>query len=575
MGNDFYLFAPIEKIDEEKRTVAGWATTDQIDKQNEVVDYNGSKEAFNNWQGNIREMHEAKAVGKAIEINPNDDTKKIWVKAYISKGAEDTWEKIKDGVLTGFSIGGQTVDKVQEVVKDLESGGSRNISRIIKYKLNELSLVDNPANPECSFALVKSIDGIPYQTEIVEDIKKIVITEASDPLSLEVKEHREKADSLVKKVLDTNELGQLSDDDFGVIRKSQKDSTITKQRLMPMPDKVHAVRALGIMDKYNLTNEEVNDVQNKAKEILGMAYESHAKNVNRGGNNVNIEGLEKKLEELTNVVTDLVSTVKKGFEGAYKPIEGSKSTTKGSTEDPNLGETAPKQPKAAADVDPQTQKPEGNYPVKDSEPEKASKTGDVDKASNPSESDLRTQEEIAAPVTKEGEDSRGDKYPGKHPATVDAQTQDPKGAYPAKGPVKVTKEYGTETERTTKEEHMTEEDDSKENQSSGDGFDSAGFPRQKKAVGSENDLTKLVHAVNSLRKRFDTIEDRMRQPKPRKFKVEKSNDETNTNDADQLTKDQALVKRWNVEGTKLTPDQERFKTELVDKILDSKFGKAL
>jgi hypothetical protein len=43
MPNDFKLYAPIEKIDLEKRTVAGWATTDEIDKQNEIVDYNGSK----------------------------------------------------------------------------------------------------------------------------------------------------------------------------------------------------------------------------------------------------------------------------------------------------------------------------------------------------------------------------------------------------------------------------------------------------------------------------------------------------------------------------------------------------
>jgi len=106
---DFRLFAPIEKINKEKRTVSGWATGEGIDKQDEVVSYDASKDAFSDWPGNIREMHEPRAVGKAIEIIPDDDARKVWVTAKISKGANDTWEKILDKTLTGFSIGGQRV----------------------------------------------------------------------------------------------------------------------------------------------------------------------------------------------------------------------------------------------------------------------------------------------------------------------------------------------------------------------------------------------------------------------------------------------------------------------------------
>jgi len=65
MGTRFRLLIPIEKIDKERRTVSGWATTESVDKQNEIVDYGASKKAFEDWHGNIREMHEPKAVGKA------------------------------------------------------------------------------------------------------------------------------------------------------------------------------------------------------------------------------------------------------------------------------------------------------------------------------------------------------------------------------------------------------------------------------------------------------------------------------------------------------------------------------
>ena len=273
--DNFTWYAPIVKVDEEKRTVSGWATTEQIDKQNEVVDYQGSKDAFSNWQGNIREMHEPKAVGKAVEVIPNDDQKRVWVSAYISKGANDTWQKIKEGILTGFSIGGQTVHKTAQIVKDMDTGGSRTVTRITKYRLNELSLVDNPANPGCSFTLVKSVDGIPYQTEIVEDSKKLIITEAEDPLKAEIHSHRDRADSLTKKVLDREELDKLTDSSFGVIRKYRKDETFITERLLPMSDKVHAVTALAIMEKYNLTPDEVEAVHKKAQAILGSAYQTH------------------------------------------------------------------------------------------------------------------------------------------------------------------------------------------------------------------------------------------------------------------------------------------------------------
>ncbi len=162
------FFIPITKIDRERRLVGGFATTEKLDKQNEVVDYEASRKAFGEWQGNLREMHEPKAVGRAIDIQEDNEGKRIYVTAKISKGAEDTWEKVKDGTLTGFSIGGQTLDKMSQIIKDTDTGESKQITRITKYKLNELSLVDNPANPDAQFELVKSgSKGRLIQTEIL------------------------------------------------------------------------------------------------------------------------------------------------------------------------------------------------------------------------------------------------------------------------------------------------------------------------------------------------------------------------------------------------------------------------
>jgi phage head maturation protease len=344
MMNDFTMYIPISKVDEETRTVGGWATTEEIDKQNEVVDYSGSKEAFSNWQGNIREMHEPKAVGKAVEILPSDEEKRVWVKAYISKGADDTWQKVREGILTGFSIGGQTVHKTAQIIKDTVSGSSKTVTRITKYRLNELSLVDNPANPGCSFTLVKNIDGVPMQTEIVEDTIKTLINEADDPLRDEVREHRDKADALIKKVLDSDEIEKLPDDHFGVIRKYKQGDNVIKQRLLPMNDKVHAVRTLSIMEKYNLTPDEATAVLKKAQGLLGAAFNTH---VNRGGetdvSNIDLTKFTETIESLVKRIESL----EKAFEGAHRPIPSAKELPVESTYTPAIGEAAPAEAGAA------------------------------------------------------------------------------------------------------------------------------------------------------------------------------------------------------------------------------------
>jgi len=549
MTNDFSLYVPIAKVNLEKRTVAGWATTEEIDKQNEIVDYAGSRDAFANWQGNIREMHEPKAVGKAVEIIPNDPDKKVWVEAYISKGAEDTWQKVKEGILTGFSIGGQTMHKTTQIVKDMTTGGSRTVSRITKYRLNELSLVDNPANPGCSFTLVKSVDGVPFQTEIVEDIKKFVITEAEDPLKSEIDEHRSKADSLIKKVLDRDELDKLGDDHFGIIRKSERNGVITKERLIPMPDKVHAVRALEILDKYNLSVEENETIHKKAQEILGAAYDTY--NQNRGGENkVSKEAIDKLTEVITGLVKRLDS-LEKSFEGAFKPVPGAKEVPSEATYKPELGESAPAKAGAADDV--QTQDPDGAYPAKG--PVKATEATDVEKAKNPATSSLKTQEENAIPVKKETVEK------AKNVATSSCETQDPKGAYPAKGPIKAE---GCPEESEEHEAAETPEEEKEE----------AKKPFYAKSEGSENDLSKVVSAVDSLRKRFDDVEKKLSQPMPRKIKVEKNLSETHGQDAE-FQRQAEEVKKWVASGKTLTAEQEKVRDGVLNKMLDGKFGKSL
>ncbi len=80
----------------------------------------------------------------------------VFVSAYVSKGAQDTWEKVLDGTLTGFSIGGR-MNKWDDAYDEK----SDTQIRIIKeYDLVELSLVDSPANQFANIVSVEKVDGI-------------------------------------------------------------------------------------------------------------------------------------------------------------------------------------------------------------------------------------------------------------------------------------------------------------------------------------------------------------------------------------------------------------------------------
>lgn len=167
------LGVPFVKINSTNRTVSGFATLDNVDKAGEILDAKASKEAFSQWAGNIREMHERKAVGRSVEVVEKQFTDEdgnefngVWITAKISKGAEDTWQKVLDGTLSGFSVGGAVHEKERTMVKT--SDGDREVWRITKYSLNEVSLVDNPCNQLATVSLVKSVDGALTFGETVE-----------------------------------------------------------------------------------------------------------------------------------------------------------------------------------------------------------------------------------------------------------------------------------------------------------------------------------------------------------------------------------------------------------------------
>ena len=162
-GNDIVLSVPFTKVNREKRTVSGFATLDNVDQTGDVVTAEASLKAFESFRGNIREMHGSNAVGKMVSFKPEtfyDPKSKefyngVYVDAYISKGAQDTWEKILDGTLQGFSIGG----KISESDNEVNKATGKSVRFIKGYDLIELSVVDSPANELCNILSIQKVNG--------------------------------------------------------------------------------------------------------------------------------------------------------------------------------------------------------------------------------------------------------------------------------------------------------------------------------------------------------------------------------------------------------------------------------
>ncbi len=163
-SNGLSLFVPFTKVEEDADgtvIVEGIATAEVLDSQGDVVMYDASVKAFEEWGeyfhkitdgasvGNIREMHEPVAAGKAIAWWPIPEKKQIGIR---TKAVDPgSCKKILERVLTAFSIAapGSTVER-----NPIDWEGKK-ASAITGYRLGEVSYVDRGACPEAVFTMVK------------------------------------------------------------------------------------------------------------------------------------------------------------------------------------------------------------------------------------------------------------------------------------------------------------------------------------------------------------------------------------------------------------------------------------
>jgi hypothetical protein len=136
------LYGAISKVepqDDGTVRVHGIATTEAVDDQGEIVRAAAIRAAIPDYMRfpALREMHQLSAAGTTLEAECDDDGITRIVAHVVDPVAVS---KVKNQVYRGFSIGGRVTQR--------EPGAPKTITGLV---LNEISLVDRPANPEAIF----------------------------------------------------------------------------------------------------------------------------------------------------------------------------------------------------------------------------------------------------------------------------------------------------------------------------------------------------------------------------------------------------------------------------------------
>src|SRR6201993_1949515 len=136
------LYGAIQKVepqDDGTVRVHGIASSEVVDDQGEIVRAAAMRAAMPDYMRfpALREMHQLSAAGTTLEAEVCEDGTTRIVAHVVDPVAV---AKVRNQVYRGFSIGGR--------VPQREAGNPNNITGLV---LNEISLVDRPANPEAIF----------------------------------------------------------------------------------------------------------------------------------------------------------------------------------------------------------------------------------------------------------------------------------------------------------------------------------------------------------------------------------------------------------------------------------------
>lgn len=372
--NQIEIGVPFTKFDKANRRVSGFATIDNIDQSGDVLTAEASAQAFQAFRGNVREQHDKnKAIGKVVSFEQQSfydpETEEmysgIYVTAYVSKGAQDTWEKVLDGTLSGFSVKGSIVKQHTEYL----SSEDKTIRFIDQYSLEELSLVDSPCNQFCNvFSIEKTADGfsIHMSDELNVETENafwceddaIAVLSKDDSINCSQCDKTMKNFGWIESIAGENKVEKIkemlassgftkSTNDLSETKGGSKMADEVKNDTVETPEEVITSGEVNTEETKNevTTEEEASDVNVNEPDLQGIAkaLEEIKSSLSKVGEDreealtairETVEGVEKsvetRMEDLLKQHTELANDFK-NFKDGLDNVEKRLSTFEGST----------------------------------------------------------------------------------------------------------------------------------------------------------------------------------------------------------------------------------------------------
>ena len=237
LGLDFKFEAPTKKADGAIGYLEGYASTNEVDSYNEIVEPDAFREAMPEYMKFpivlFGHAWNDKPIGKVVDFTI--DAKGLWVRVAIADTEEgrDIKALVEFGILKSFSIGFW-------ILKYEDNSGDGKPNRVLKLKLAEISVVNRPANQGALFEQVaasqlalRSINQITRRdgetgvrkmepTEIKTAVEPLLapITKDIGNLNRLVEEQGRNYKSLIDKQ-DELAKGQISKGEFDAFAKKQ------------------------------------------------------------------------------------------------------------------------------------------------------------------------------------------------------------------------------------------------------------------------------------------------------------------------------------------------------------------
>jgi HK97 family phage prohead protease len=151
-----YGLLEVKAVDDERREIAGIATSISADRMNDVVVPEGA--AFKLPIPLLSQHNAALPIGEVYEAEVNG--RNIRIKARIPKDTgldyvENAWKQIKARLVRGLSIGFRSL-KHEPLDKERPWDGYK----FLEWEWLELSAVTIPANAQATIQTVKTFDGV-------------------------------------------------------------------------------------------------------------------------------------------------------------------------------------------------------------------------------------------------------------------------------------------------------------------------------------------------------------------------------------------------------------------------------